>query len=118
METISKQEKQLKQTKNKKKEVIKRDEKGEKSKKIVLLRDSVGDIFMKYDMSITDKGEDILRKLVKNEEKLIDYHNLFFETGNRAKNIDFLKRFGTLYDLLIDLLNQQINIKEAKKEQV
>ena len=29
-----------------------------------------------------------------------------------------LKRFGTLYDLLIDLLNEQISIKEAKKQNV
>ena len=59
-----------------------------------------------------------LKKLAKNEEEWIDYDNLFFnlffKTGNRTKNFDFLKRFGTLYDLLIDLLNEQISIKEAK----
>ena len=41
---------------------------------------------------------------------------MFFKTtGNPTKSFDFLKRFGTLHDLLIDLLNEQISIKEAKK---
>ena len=32
-------------------------------------------------------------------------------------NFDFLKRFGTLYDLLIDLLNEKMSIKRAKQQQ-
>ena len=73
---------------------------------------------MEYGMNITDKGEDILKKLAKNEEESIDYDNLFFTTSDRAKNFNFLKRFGTLYELLIDLLNEQITIKEAKKSKM
>ena len=38
---------------------------------------------------------------------MINYNNLFFEPGDPIiKNFDFLKRFGTLYDLLLDLLNE------------
>ena len=41
---------------------------------------------------------------------------MFFKTGDPIiKNFDFLKRFGTLYNLLLDLLNQKISsIKVAK----
>ena len=60
-------------------------------------------------MNIADEGEDILRKLDKNEEESIDYDSLFFKTGDRAIKFNFLKRFGALYDLLIDLLNEQIS---------
>ena len=43
---------------------------------------------------------------------------MLFKTDDRiAKNFDFLKRFGTFCDLLIDLLNEQISSREARKEQ-
>ena len=48
---------------------------------------------------------------------MINYNNLFFKTGNfTIKNYDFLKTFGTLYDLLIDLLNEEISTLTAAKE--
>ena len=50
-------------------------------------------------------------------ERGIDFENLFFKTGVRTKNFSFLKDFGTLCDLLIDLHNEQISIREARKEQ-
>ena len=41
----------------------------------------------------------------------------FLNTGNPiSKNFDFFKRFGTLYDLLNDLINEKINILNATKE--
>ena len=33
------------------------------------------------------------------------------------KNLIFLKRFGTLHDLLIDLLNEKISTDKAVKEE-
>ena len=43
---------------------------------------------------------------------------MFFKTGNLSiSSFDFLKRFSTLSDLLIDLLNEKISIHEAKLEQ-
>ena len=51
---------------------------------------------------------------------MINYYDLFFKTGNSVvKSFDFLKRFVTLHDLLIDLfyLIRKINTLEAAKEQ-
>ena len=82
-----------------------------------MLKDRLNDILLHYDMNIMDKGRDILRKLASGE-RMINYNNLFFKTGNPIiDNYDFLKRLGTLYDLLIDLLNEKIGIIKAEKEQ-
>ena len=43
---------------------------------------------------------------------------MFFRSGSPAiDNYDFLKRFGTLYDFLIDLLSEIMDIIKATKEQ-
>ena len=47
-------------TKNKKKELIKRVEKEEKSRKIALLRNNRDNILMEYAINVTDKGEHII----------------------------------------------------------
>ena len=71
---------------------------------------------MNFDMNFTDEGKNILKKTDINE-RMINYNNLIFKTGNLIiKNFDFLKRFGTLYDLLIDLLSEEISTLEAAKE--
>ena len=82
-------------------------EKKEKSGEIVkLLKDTLNDIFVSFDMNLTDKGEDILKKLA-NDERMVKYNNLFFKAGILTiSNYDFLKRFGTLYDLFLDLVKQ------------
>ena len=36
---------------------------------------------MHFDMNFTDKRKDILKK-VTNDERMINYKNLFFRTGN------------------------------------
>ena len=80
LEAISKQGEQLKKIKNKKKELIKKAGKEEKSEKIMLLRDNLHDILVTYNMNITAKGEDILKKLA-NDEGMINYKNFFFKTN-------------------------------------
>ena len=76
-------------------------ERMEKSGEIVLLKDRLNDILLNYDMNINAKGEDILKKLAR-DERIIDYKNLIFKTGNLIiVNYSFLERFDTLYDLLI-----------------
>ena len=76
-------------------------ERMEKSGEIVLLKDRLNDILLNYDMNINAKGEDILKKLAR-DERIIDYKNLLFKTGNLIiVNYSFLERFDTLYDLLI-----------------
>ena len=71
---------------------------------------------MNFDLNFTDEGKNILKKTHSNE-RMINYNNLIFKTGNLIiKNFDFLKRFGTLYDLLTDLLSEEISTLEAAKE--
>ena len=80
-----------------------------------MLRDNLDDILVTYDMNSTAEGEDILKKLV-NDERMIKYKNLFFKAGNPIiNNYHFLKRFGTLYDFLIDLLNERLLKHKMKK---
>ena len=68
-------------------------------------------------MSITAEGENIRKKPVDGE-KMINYKNLVFRTDNPIiNNYDFYKRFGTLHDFLIDLLNERIDIIKASQEQ-
>ena len=88
-----------------------------KSEKIVFLKDNLDDIFMTFDMNFTDKGKDILKKLAR-DERMINYDNLLFKTGDPIiANYDFLKRFGTLHNLLIDLLNEKISTLKVVKGQ-
>ena len=68
----------------------------------MLLNDRLNGILLNYgDMNIDVKGKDILKNLVR-DERMINYNNLFFKTGNPTiDNYDFLKRFATLYDFFI-----------------
>ena len=69
-------------------------------------------------MNISAKGEDIIKKLAT-DERMINYENLFFKTGNPAiDDYDFLKRFGTLYDLFYDLISETISIKKQQKNKM
>ena len=72
---------------------------------------------MNFDMTFTDKEKDILKKLSKNE-RMISYQDLLFKTGNPfVGNFGLLKRFGSLYNLLIYLLSEEIRTLRAAKEQ-
>ena len=45
---------------------------------------------------------------------MVNYNNFLFKSGLiSVENSDFVKRFGTLYDLLIDLLNKITSTNEA-----
>ena len=83
----------------------------------MLLKDNLNNILMYFDLNFTNEGKIILKKAVSNE-RMINYNNLFFKVGDAIiQNFDFLKRFGTLHDLLIDLLNEEIGTYKAVKEQ-
>ena len=47
-------------------------------------------------------------------------YNLFFEIDNKpvVRNIDFLEEIGTLYDLLIHLLNNSMRIVTSAETQI
>ena len=83
----------------------------------MLLRDRLDEIFSSYDMIFTTKGENILKKVAE-DERLINCNNLFFKTGDPIiNNYDFLKKFDTLNDLLLKLLNKEvITIKTANEQ--
>ena len=67
-------------------------------------------------MNISIRGKSILNKLV-NGERNINYKKNFKSGSPATDNYDFFKRFGTLYDLLINLINKRISLKRANKEQ-
>ena len=52
--------------------------------------------------------------------KKIDYKNLFFETDDKSvvKSADFLKEIGTLYDLLIYLLDNSMRITTSAQTEL
>ena len=64
-------------------------------------------------------GKIFLKKLAKDGKK-IDYNNLFFGIDNQfiLQDADFLKEFGTLYDLLIYLLNSSTRILTSAEDEV
>ena len=68
-------------------------------------------------MSISNKGKNTLKELA-NEEGKINYKTFYFKSDSLAiDNYDFLKRFGTLYGLLINLRNEKISLRESGIEQ-
>ena len=77
----------------------------------MVLKNKLDFIFKNFDQNFNSTGKKFLKKLAKDEKK-IDYSNLFFEIDDKSvvKSADFLKEFGTLYDLLIYLLNNPINL--------
>ena len=78
----------------------------------------LNDILLHYgDKNIDAKRENIPKNLAK-DERMINYNNLFFKTScPTIDNYDFLERFDTLYDLLIDLPNEKTSIIKSTKEQ-
>ena len=89
------------------------------SKEIVLLKNKLDFIFKDFDSSFNSPGKKFLIKLAKDEKK-IDYNNLFFEIDNKSfvTSADFLKEIGTLYDLLIYLLENSINAVTSAQTQL
>ena len=77
----------------------------------MLLKGELDFIFKNFDLNFNNTGKNFLKKLAK-DEKRIDDNNLFFSINNEfvVKNADFLKEFGTLYDLMIYLLNNSMRI--------
>ena len=77
------------------------------SKEIVLLKDKLDHIFKNFDSNFISTGKKFLIKLAKDEKKT-DYNNLFFSMDDKSvvKSVDSLEEFGTLYNLLIYLLDK------------
>lgn len=69
-----------------------------------------------YELNFTKKGNDTFQNLL-NAEHSINCNNLFFKIGN-PKTKKFLKRFGTLYDLLLYYLTKKMNVDDVLQEQI
>ena len=104
LKAINKQEKQLKEIMDQKKNSSIRKLKGKKNKKkITLLKDNLNNILEVFEKNFDNKGKSILKKNAN--DRMINYNNLVFKRGNLfINNFGFLKTFRTLYDLLTDLL--------------
>ena len=85
----------------------------------MLLKDKLDFIFKNFDQNFDNAGKYFPKKLAK-DEKIIDYNNLFFETDDKSalKSADYLKEFGTLYDLLIYLLDNSMKIVTSSEDQI
>ena len=81
-----------------------------KSKEIVLLKYKIDHIFKNFGLNFHSTGGKFLIKLAKDEK--IDYNNLFFQINDNSdvKSVIFLEETGTLYDLLIYLLDNPMRI--------
>ena len=93
-------------------------EKRKEPRKIVLLKDRLDYIFTNFSSNFNSTGKNFLKKLAKDEEK-IDYNDLFFEIDDPViRSYDFLENVGTLYDLLINLLNENETILDSSAMQL
>ena len=71
---------------------------------------------MNFDMNFTNQTKTILKKAAS-DERIINHNNLVFKTGDpNLKDFDFLKRFGILHGLSIDLRQEEITTNKAVKE--
>ena len=92
-------------------------EKVKESRKIVLLKDRLDYIFTNFTSNFNSTGKNFLKKLAKYKEK-IGYSNLFSEIEDPDINsYDFFEIVGTLYDLLINLLNEIENLLNSSNMQ-
>ena len=90
-----------------------------KPKEIVLLKDKLDFILKNLAQILIILEKKFLIKLAKDEKK-IEYNNLFFEIDSNSvvKSVDFLQEIGTLYDLLIYLLNNSMKIITSTETQI
>ena len=76
-------------------------------------------MFKNFGSNSNSTGKIFLKKLA-NDEKKIDYNNLFFEINDKflVKSVDFLKEIGIFYDLLIYLLDNYKRIITSAQAQI
>ena len=90
-----------------------------KSKEIVLLKDKLDFIFKNFDQNFNSTGKIFLKSLPRMKKRLI-IMICFFEIDDKSvnKNVDFLEKFGTLYDLLIYLLDNLMRLVSSLEDQI
>ena len=76
-----------------------------KPRKIVLLKDQLDYIFKNFTSNFNSTEKNFLKKLPRDEKK-IDYDLPFEINDSIIKDYDLLENVDTLYDLLINLINE------------
>ena len=122
MKTKSKNKKESEPIKNEEQSEVLKDQltttDKKKPKEIVLLKDKLDYILENFGSNFNSTGKNFLKKLAK-DEKEIDYNDLFFEMDDPIiKSFDFLSEVGTLYDFLINLLNENQTLLNSSGMQV
>ena len=85
----------------------------------MLLKDKLDYIIKDFGTNFNSTGKNFLKNLAK-DEKNIDYNNLFFKINDKsvAESADFLEEIGTLYDLLIFLLDNSMRTVSSSETQI
>ena len=105
--------KRLKNIEGKNKELLDAIEKQKKNKpeitekkdKIEYLEDKIYELFEMYSNSFNKESKTLLKTLARNENK-VNYQNLPYRIlllDGKFQEISFLKKYGTLYNLLEDI---------------
>ena len=109
-------EKQLDATEKQKENKLQMVEKDE----IVYLSDKIDELFEMYPNSFDKKSEALLNTLTKNENK-INNKNLSYRIllpDGKLHKCNFFKKYGTLYDLLENLVTRKMTINSANDDQI
>ena len=92
----------------------------ESEEKIVYLRKRLDQLFKTCPESFDNQSKILLERLAKNENK-ISYgdlpHKILFSDA-RFPEINFLKKYGTLYSLLKDLVTKKMTVNNANADQI
>ena len=73
-----------------------------------------------YSNSFDEESKNSLKTLAKNENK-INYKNLSYKIllpGGKVHIFNFLKKYGTLFSLLEDLITRKMSINSANADQI
>ena len=85
----------------------------------MLLKDELDFIFKNFDSNFNSTGKNLFKKFAK-RWKNINYNNLSFSIDHEfvATDVDFLEKYGTLYDLLVYLLENPMRMVISAEDQI
>ena len=84
------------------------------------LRNEIDELFEMYPNSFDKKSKSLLNTLAKNESS-INYKDLFYKLlllNGVFHEINFFKKYGTLYSLLKDLVTRKMTINITNTDQI
>ena len=84
------------------------------------LKDELDKLFEMYSNSLDKESKNSLKTLAKNENK-INYKNLSYKIllpDGKVHIFNFLKKYGTLFSLLEDLITRKMSINSANADQI